>query len=425
MRIIPRLSSSSLCSLLETDRKRRLIISLGLIIGMGHCIAQQSTSPQELPLVYDCANTGSKYAKPEKIDFNKLKEVKNLPDPFLFADGTRSTDFKDWERHRNEIITRIEQYEIGPIPSMDNMRLDASLQGDTMLIVTVTAPNGKSIDVKARITYPKVGNAPYPAIIGIANCLPANLFLERGCALINFDFNTVCAHQQKRGSEPINILYPELVDNGAYSYWPWGVSRLIDGLERLGVRNTRIDTHHLAVSGCSWGGKAALFSGAFDERICLVIPQEPGGGGAASWRVSETLGNVERVHNTDGHWFLESMKTTFGEANVSKLPTDHHALAALVAPRALLLFGNPDYKWLADESMYVTCKAVKEVYRTFGIADRFAYSIRDKHNHCMLPKEDYQYVEAFIDRFLLGKSATTDVELAPMFAEKDWKQWMW
>lgn len=393
---------------------------------------------------------GAEYPAPQKIEFDKLPVITNLPDPFLFADGTRSTEFKDWERHRKEIITRIEQYEIGSIPSMEGMRLSAILQADTAksptppatekrafspfgakpeggfaLTVTVTAPNGKSIDVKAHITYPKTGNAPYPAIIGIANCLPAPLFLERGCALINFDFNTVCAHQQKRGSEPINTLYPELIDNGAYSYWPWGVSRIIDGLEQLGVNNTRIDTRHLAVSGCSWGGKAALFSGAFDERICLVIPQEPGGGGAASWRVSETLGEVERVHNTDGHWFLESMKTIFGEKNVTRLPADHHQLAALVAPRALLLFGNPDYKWLADESMYVTCKAVKEVYRTFGITDRFAYSIRDKHMHCQLPKDDYALLAAFIDKFLLGKQADTEAEYAPMFADKDWKQWMW
>lgn len=402
--------------------KTKVLISIFLLCS-GIAIAQAKGDKK--PLVYKRANMGANLPAPAKIDFNDLKEIKTLPDPFMFADGTRSTDFKDWERHRKEIITRIEQYEIGPIPSMENMKLTSRLNGDSMLVVTVTAPNGNSIDVKARITYPKVGKAPYPAIIGISNCLPAPLFLERGCALINFDFNTVCAHQQKRGLEPINKLYPELIDNGAYSYWPWGVSRLIDGLERLGARKTRIDTRHLAVSGCSWGGKAALFSGAFDERICLVIPQEPGGGGAASWRVSETLGKVERVHSTDGHWFLESMIKTFGEENVSRLPVDHHQLAALVAPRALLLFGNPDYKWLADESMIVTCKAVKEVYRTFGIADRFGYSIRDKHMHCMLPQQDYQYVEAYIDRFLLGKPVETEIELAPMFADKDWKQWMW
>ena len=41
--------------------------------------------------------------------------------------------------------------------------------------------------------------------------------------------------------------------------------------------------------------------GAFDERIALVIPQEPGGGGDASWRVSDviqdTLPEGQKVEN--------------------------------------------------------------------------------------------------------------------------------
>ena len=40
----------------------------------------------------------------------------------------------------------------------------------------------------------------------------------------------------------------------------------------------------------------------------------------------------------------------YKEDNVSKLPYDHHELCAMVAPRALLVLGNPDYVWLADES---------------------------------------------------------------------------
>ena len=76
---------------------------------------------------------------------------------------------------------------------------------------------------------------------------------------------------------------------GAYCAWSWGVSRIIDGLEIAG-KKSKIDTKRLAISGCSFAGKMALFAGAFDERIALTIAQEPGGGGAAAWRVSETLG---------------------------------------------------------------------------------------------------------------------------------------
>ena len=50
-----------------------------------------------------------------------------------------------------------------------------------------------------------------------------------------------------------------------------------------------IDLKHIAVTGCSYAGKMALFAGAFDERVALTIAQESGGGGATSWRYSHSV----------------------------------------------------------------------------------------------------------------------------------------
>ncbi len=57
-------------------------------------------------------------------------------------------------------------------------------------------------------------------------------------------------------SEPINKLYPDRTDMGAYCAWSWG-SRIIDGLEIVG-KKSKIDTKRLAISGCSFAGKMAL-----------------------------------------------------------------------------------------------------------------------------------------------------------------------
>ena len=65
--------------------------------------------------------------------------------------------------------------------------------------------------------------------------------------------------------------------------WAWGVSRIIDALEKTPEAN--IDPSRIAVTGCSRNGKGALLAGALDERIVLTIPQESGAGGSASWRV--------------------------------------------------------------------------------------------------------------------------------------------
>lgn len=110
----------------------------------------------------------------------------------------------------------------------------------------------------------------------------------------------------------------------------------------------------------------ALWAGALDERIALTIAQEPGGGGAAAWRVSEYIGHVETLGNTAKEWFKESMWDFAGEKTVY-LPTDHHELCTLVCPRALLVLGNTDYEWLADESGYISSAAALEVWKKFGI----------------------------------------------------------
>ncbi|MCS7470009.1 endo-1,4-beta-xylanase [Stieleria sp. ICT_E10.1] len=368
---------------------------------------------QDIPLVYEVEQTGSDLPKTVLPDFDQLPIVRPLPDPFAWSDGSgRSAEFKDWARRRSEIKAEIERYGIGTKPSRPK-EIDASFKNDTLTVKATE--NGETLTLTARVRIPE-GDGPFPAVIGIGfgggtGSLPADIFTSRNVATITFNFDQVMAHQQKRGNEPINRLYPQLTHIGAYAAWPWGISRIIDGLE-LVEKDLPIDRKRLAVTGCSFAGKMALFAGAFDERIALTIAQESGGGGAAAWRVSETLGNVETLGKTSRAWFREDMFQF--SAAVDKLPYDHHELMAMVAPRALLVLGNPDYEWLADESGYVSCRAAHEVWKTFGIGDRFGFSIVAGHPHCQLPDIQRPEVEAFVDKFLLGKSdAKTDVTKHP------------
>lgn len=377
-----------------------------------------------IPLVYDKECMNDNYQIPEMPSIDKLPEIATLPDPFAWADGSgRSTDFKDWERRRFEIACQLQHYELGMKPVVSKDSIEATLDNDTLRIVV--HENGETLLLTAPIKYPK-GDGPFPAIIGIGRptgSLPYQLFDKKSIVQITFNFAQVMSHTQKRGTEPINRLYPNQTDMGAYCAWSWGVSRLIDGLEKLG-KKSRIDLSHLAISGCSFAGKMALFAGAFDERIALTIAQEPGGGGVDAWRVSETLGNVETLGRTSYAWFLESMRRFAGN-NVNRLPIDHHELAALIAPRALLVLGNTDYEWLAEESNYVSCQAARMVWKAFGIEDRMGFSIQGGHMHCMLPESQYSEVESFIDRFLLGKTnVDTSVTKAEAFEDVDYLKWM-
>lgn len=377
-----------------------------------------------IPLVYDKEYTNDNFQLLGILPIDKLPEIATLPDPFAWADGSgRSTDFKDWKRHRFEIAHQLQHYELGMKPVTPRDSIEAILNNDTLRVIV--HENGEVLLLTAPIKYSE-GNGPFPAIIGIGRstgALPEQLFDKRKIAQITFDFTQVMSHTQKRGNEPINRLYPEQTEMGSYCAWSWGISRLIDGLEKV-EKKSRIDLSHLAISGCSFAGKMALFAGAFDERIALTIAREPGGGGVNAWRVSETLENVETLGRTNYAWFLESMRQFAGK-NVNRLPIDHHELAALIAPRALLVLGNTDYEWLAEESNYVSCQAARMVWKAFGIEDRMGFSIQGGHMHCMLPKSQYPEVEAFIDKFLLGKTdVDTFVTKADMFEDMDYLKWM-
>ncbi len=379
---------------------------------------------QPIPLVYNVENTSDGFPAIELPTLEQAVEIQTLPDPFAWADGSgRSTKFKDWKRRRSEIIQQMQHYELGPKPMVSKDSLEAWMDSDTLVVIV--HEKGQTLTLRASIKYPE-GEGPFPAIIGVGfptGSLPREIFEERNIAGIAFNFTQVMSHTQKRGEEPINKLYPEHVAMGAYSAWPWGVSRLIDGLEIVGEAS-RIDLSHIGITGCSFAGKMALYAGAFDERIALTIAQEPGGGGMNSWRVSETLGNVETLGRTNRSWFLESM-FQYAEKNVSRLPMDHHELAALIAPRALLVLGNPEFERMDEESNYVSCQAARKVWEAFGIEDRMGFSIVADHMHCMLPESQYPEVEAFVDKFLLGKQEIdTHVTKAEMFKDVDYQKWM-
>jgi hypothetical protein len=380
--------------------------------------AQKTTTP---PLVYSVEHTGAGFPKPVMPTIDKLPVQKNLPDAL---EGVAS--FKDWTRRRSEIAAMIQHYGIGEKPVVQKEQVKARMDGDT-LIVDVTV-GGETLTLKSAIRYPKVGQPPYALMIGTDMiALPRQLFEDRPVATTTFTSAQVNDYKQfgkhhDRGEHHFDRLYPQLKGNGAYSEWAWGMSRLIDGLQQLGPDVTKIDVKHIGVTGCSYAGKMALYCGAFDERIALVVAQEPGGGGAAAWRTSHesTLAgkNLEDLDKTDYHWFLESQKENFHGDSVYRLPYDQHELCALVCPRALLLLGNPDYEWLADSSMLVSAKAAREVWKRFDISDRMGYSIVAGHGHCQLPESQWPEVLAFIDKFLLGKETDTKDVQIPHFSAK-------
>lgn len=448
----------------------KAVFSLGMLLVLPvAALAQEQTSGDaKVPLVYKVENTGAKYPKPTFPSFDKLPIIRPLPDPFLQPNGKRDTSFANWELRRNQIKAAIEKYEIGPKPDCSDCKItanyvpaaDANSKGTLTINVT---RNGKSLTLTEPVYIPTgKGDGPYPAVIAMSNgprpprpgappappapvrgnfgSLPAGVFADLPIATVDFLHNQVTMYGARGGdhtADPFYQLYPELCagkcasgtsNSGQYAAWSWGVSRVIDGIIIASHQATNplpIDPRHLAVTGCSYAGKMALFAGAFDERIALTIAQENGGGGAPAWRISheiEANGSVEKIDDTNKEWFGGQMWQFAGD-NVYKLPEDHDELMDMVAPRALLETGNTDYYWLTNRANYISARATQQVYNAFGIGDRFGFFIDGKHPHCQTLPTEAPAITAFVDKFLLGKtSEQSDIEVNP-FPTLDYKRW--
>lgn len=431
-------------------------------IGTLGAFARHPSPGSNIPFVYSVENTGAHYPAPDFPEFDRLPIIRPLPDPFRFFNGARSTSFASWERRRNEIKASIEKYEIGRKPDGSDLTITATYvpppegtNTGALTVVVTRNSNGKSLTLNSRVYLPSGwGEGPFPALIPMSlafppffvppvpnyGSLPASIFANRPIATIDFFHNDVTSYSffgtTDHSNDPFYQMYPEFKaagrpdsDSGQYAAWAWGVSRLIDGIEiasRQEVDPLPIDTSYLAVTGCSYAGKMALFAGAFDERIALTIAQESGGGGAPAWRVSQEIEAdraVEALTHTDRTWFASQL-FQFSGNNVYKLPHDHHELMAMVAPRALIETGNTDFNWLSNRANYITARATQRVYERFGIGDRFGFYIDGGHGHCAVPETQAPSIGAFVDKFLLGvKDVDTKVRVHPYGNELDHRRW--
>ncbi|KAH6907998.1 hypothetical protein BKA70DRAFT_1386082 [Coprinopsis sp. MPI-PUGE-AT-0042] len=300
-----------------------------------------------------------------------------------------------------EISTLLQRLELGTLPPAPTS-LTASLSGSS-LTINVSSSNATTSFV-ATIEYP-AGDGPFPAMIGIGGSTLPN---PGGIATITFNNREIAfdSGPAGRGQGKFYDLYGVYHPAGALTAWSWGVSRIIDALSK--TTNSRIDLDHIAVTGCSTNGKAALVAGALDERIALTIPVESGVGGAACWRPSQDLrdGGAGIISAFD----LANTTTLFTTAfnsyatRVNTLPFDHHLLAALVAPRGLLVLDNSQFAWLGPSSVFGCMKSSKDVFKALGVGSNLGISVVGQHDHCVFPGPQYPEYNAFVNKFLRGNT---------------------
>lgn len=312
-----------------------------------------------------------------------------LPNPFLFNDGSAVQTPTDWPRRRAELLELVVGVEYGgmpPTPAWTTAELLHDHQegqtGQHFRTYRLHTGPDEQFAFTMTVLIPP-GDGPFPVVINGDGCWRyvtdevAQEVVRRGLILAQFNRVELApdVYTADRNSG-LYLVYPEGT-YGALSAWAWGYHRCVDALSTMPF----VDADRIAVVGHSRGGKCVLLAGATDERIALTAPNNSGAGGAGCYHFqgpeSETLDDTMRLI---AYWFGPRMRDYLGR--VDELPFDQHSLKALVAPRALLSTEALGDLWANPTGTWRTHLAAREVYRFLSAEDRLGIWFRNGgHRH--------------------------------------------
>lgn len=361
----------------------------------------------------------SAWQPPGTITEESLVAPYTLPDPLVMADGTTVKDAATWRARRRPQLLQQFESEVygrtpGPVPAVvaSNLRVDRTALGGAAIRTEVTLRLGRaSVEpaIHVLLYTPATSRGRVPVVVGLnfngnqavaadpgialaTSWLPARaagvvnnratdqtrgveasrwqveILLSRGYALATAYYGDLDPDFDDGFQNGVHPLFyragqarPADGQWGAIGAWAWGLSRILDYLEK----RSDVDARRAIVMGHSRLGKAALWAGAQDRRFALVISNNSGCGGAAlSKRLfGETVGHIT---SSFPHWFTAGFARYAGHE--AELPVDQHELLALIAPRPLYVASASEDHWADPRGEFLGALGADPVYRLLGTA---------------------------------------------------------
>ena len=302
---------------------------------------------------------------------------RNIPDLMTALSGEAVTDEKSFLLRREELKEIVQKNIYGYIPKKpDAMTVDSEIKYPNF-----AAGKAKRVELTFNVTVDGVTKSfpvtsaiptcdgPHPAFIFMNfskevpdKYLPSEELVDAGFAVFSFNYSTATSDNGDftTGVAPLFVGEERKpTDPGKIAMWAWCAMRVMDYVETLDC----IDKDNIAIIGHSRLGKTALVVGAFDERFKYVISNDSGCSGAAITRgkVGET---VEVITNVFPYWFCPKYKDE--RDNFENAGYDQHFLAALSAPRYLMIGSAKEDLWADPASEFLTAHLVSDAWRIYG-----------------------------------------------------------
>ena len=339
-----------------------------------------------------------------------------LPDVLSLEDGTPVTDPATWPRRRDELLGLFRSEVYGRLPGAPPaLRIEPVARAETadgralrraVTLHFTEADAGPRLDLL--IYTPREAAAPVPVFLGLnfagnhtveadagiplprswvpertdapsedgrpieagrgamARRWPVSQIVERGYGLVTAYYGDLFPDRADGFDQSVYApfaaamgLDPAGGDWGAISAWAWGLHRMRDYLER----DDALDADRAIAMGHSRLAKTALWAGATDPRLAMVLANASGCGGAAlsRRRFGERL---IQINTSFPHWFCARFKD-YNEQEAS-LPVDQHELVALAAPRPVMVNAMAEDQWADPKGMFLALKHAAPVWDLLG-----------------------------------------------------------
>lgn len=328
------------------------------------------------------------------------RDYSTLPDVLTMKDGSVVNSPEEFETRRSEILSMFESEVYGALPkdgfstSFETVESGEALNGMALrkqIKITVTTEKGSSEALM--LMYIPKSDKPVPVVFGLnfrgnhavysdPSILPSLAFdvsnkkweeqrnsaahrwnieenISRGYAVATVYSADFAPDSKKDNSSRVIALFDES-DFKAVGAWAFGLMRMVDCF----VNDELIDSSHIAVVGHSRLGKAAVWAGANDTRIGLVISNDSGNTGASLSRGNHGE-TVYTINKGFPYWFGDEYKK-YGK-NENALPVDQHMLLACVAPRKLYVASAKDDLWADPQGAFNSINLAKKAFALYGL----------------------------------------------------------